>query len=188
MNPSHELPPDITATLARWRDGEPQAFAQLIPLIYQTLRDLARQQRSRHQLGSLDTTALVHETYLNLAERHPGAFPDRTRFYAYVGCIMRSILVDQARREQALKSGGDVEFVDVSEQLYLASPDQYEQILSVDRALQSLAEIDAQLLTLVELRFFAGLPIPEVASAMGLSPRSVDRLWQKARLTLGVLL
>lgn len=179
---------DITDRLARWHGGDETAFRALLPLIYGSLRDMARRQRARNPPGGLDTTALVHETYLALAQRNPAVFPDRARFYAYVGCTMRSILVDAARREQSLKGGGAYEFVDIAEFFHIPEPERAQEILAVDRALSQLAETDAELLTVVELRFFAGLPVAEVAAAMGISPRTVDRLWQKARLALGVLL
>lgn len=188
MRDSFRPQADITGTLARWHGGDEAAFKALLPLIYDSLRDIARRQRARNAPGGLDTTALVHETYLNLAERCPGAFPDRARFYAYIGCTMRSILVDAARREQSLKGGGEYEFVDIADHFHIPAPERAEEILAVDRALKQLADLDEELLTVVELRFFAGLPVPEVATAMGISPRSVDRLWQKARLALGVLL
>lgn len=188
MRDASRSPADITGTLARWREGDAAAFHGLIPLIYDSLRDLARRQRARGAPGGLDTTALVHETWLTLSERSPGSFPDRARFYAYIGCVMRSILVDAARRELSLKEGGEYEFVDLVDHFQVPAPGRVDEILAVDHALNQLAGVDAELLTLVELRFFAGLPVPEVAVVMGISPRSVDRLWQKARLVLRVLL
>lgn len=174
---------DITSALQRAGAGVPDAMNGLFPLVYSTLKSIAHRECRRHAGEALTTTALVHETYLDLVGRAPRQWADRGQFYAYAGCAMRSILVDSARRRLALKRGGDrIEDVDADDELVVAGID--ADLVGLDEALQRLAALDPALVRLVELRYFAGLPVPRVAELLGIAPRSVDRLWQKARMLL----
>jgi RNA polymerase sigma factor (TIGR02999 family) len=179
---------DITGALLRLRGGDAQAMNELFPLVYEALRLMAHRQRRRGGDELLTTTALVHETYLDLLGREPRLWSDRARFYAYAGRAMRSILVDTARRERAEKRGGLAIHVSEEDAAHAVAADEPVDVLALDLALQRLAALDEELVRVVELRFFAGLPVPEVAEVLGIAPRSVDRLWQKARALLSQLM
>lgn len=153
--------------------------------------DLRRMARARLYSGGprrvLDTTALVHESWLRLARQADPGFPDRARFMAYAGRVMRSVIIDLVRERQAERRGGDLAQVTLSTQLgeNLAAPGGGEaEILGVDEALASLAQLDARLASVVEMRYFAGLTETEIADALGVTERTVRRDWQQARLFL----
>ncbi len=178
---------DITSALKRAGNGEPDAINALFPLVYAALKDIAHRQCRQRNSDALTTTALVHETYIDLVGRAPLQWADRRHFYAYAGRAMRSILVDDARRRLAQKRNGEQVAADADYgelRVDGIGPD----LLALDAALQRLAALDGDLVRLVELRYFAGLPVPQVAELMGIAPRSVDRLWQKARLLLAQFL
>lgn len=178
---------DITGALQGLRDGESQRQDAVFPLVYAALRDIARAQRRRERGGALTTTALVHETWLDLAGRDPRQWPDRAHFYAYAGRAMRSILIDEARRRQSQKRGGEAELEPLEENLPMPT-DLAADLLALDAALTRLGTLDGALVQVVELRYFAGLTVPHVAETMGIAPRSVDRMWQKARVLLAQFL
>lgn len=178
---------DITGALRRAQEGAPQALDAVFPLVYAALRQIAHRHCRRRDGEALTTTALVHETWLDLVGRDARQWPDRAHFYAYAGRAMRSILVDDARRRQSLKRGGELHGVEVD----AAAPvvdGICAELLALDAALTRLAALDGDLVKVVELRYFAGLAVADVAAAMGIAPRSVDRLWQKARLLLAQIL
>lgn len=177
---------DITGALARAGAGEP-ALEAVFPLVYATLREIAHRECRRRPGEELTTTALVHEAWLDLLGRSPRRFADRAHFYAYAGRAMRSILVDDARRRQALKRGGDLAPASADEAA-LVVDDISAELLALDDALARLGALDAALVQVVELRYFAGLPVARVAEALGIAPRSVDRMWQKARMLLAQFL
>lgn len=172
-------PDDVTGRLNRGRSG---TKAELSDVMYRQLKDMARR-RLKQEYGqrTLSTTALVHEAWLELGENGP--WDSREHFYRYAATTMRHILVDRARRRLADKRGGR----DLPVSLSTAdSPvtDSAEDILSLDRALKKLASDDARLAEVVELRFFAGLSVPDTAVVLGISERSVVRDWQVARLVI----
>lgn len=178
---------DITSALRRAGEGAPDAINALFPLVYATLKSIAHRECRRRGGEALTTTALVHETYLDLIGRAPRQWADRGQFYAYAGRAMRSILVDSARRRLALKRGGDL--VEEVEDGDLLSVDGIgADLVGLDAALTRLDALDPALVRLVELRYFAGLPVPRVAELLGTAPRSVDRMWQKARMLLAQFL
>lgn len=181
--PFESVDADITRALQRAGEGAPDAINALFPLVYSTLKSIAHRECRRRSGEALTTTALVHETYLDLVGRAPRQWADRGQFYAYAGRAMRSILVDSARRRLAIKRGGDLlEDADGCEQLVIEGIG--TDLIGLDVALARLAALDPMLVRLVELRYFAGLPVPRVAALLGIAPRSVDRLWQKARMLL----
>lgn len=178
---------DITGALRRAQEGAPQALDAVFPLVYAALRQIAHRHCRRRDGEALTTTALVHETWLDLVGRDARQWPDRAHFYAYAGRAMRSILVDDARRRQSLKRDGELHGAEVD----AAAPvvdGICAELLALDAALTRLAALDGDLVKVVELRYFAGLAVADVAAAMGIAPRSVDRLWQKARLLLAQFL
>ncbi len=181
--PFESVDADITSALQRAGEGAPDAMNDLFPLVYATLKSIAHRECRRRSGEALTTTALVHETYLDLIGRAPRQWANRGQFYAYAGRAMRSILVDSARRRLAVKRGGDlVEDADGGDELVVEGIG--ADLIGLDTALTRLAQLDPALVRLVELRYFAGLPVPRVAELLGTAPRSVDRMWQKARMLL----
>src|SRR5262245_61439099 len=182
---------DVTRILSAIESGDPQAAEQLLPLVYDELRKLAAQRLTHEKPGqTLDATALVHEAYLRLVTppgRESGAsepkWNSKGHFFAAAAEAMRRILVDNARRKQSTKRGGDRVRLDL-DQLSTANSDRLDDVLDIDAALAGLAEADPQAAELVKLRYFAGLSIPQAADALGISPRSADFLWAYARAWL----
>jgi RNA polymerase sigma factor (TIGR02999 family) len=165
--------------------GDPDAASQLLPLVYDELRKLAAQKLAGETPGqTLQPTALVHEAYLRLVgadeEQH---WDSRGHFFAAAAEAMRRILVDNARHKASLKRGGGRERLEVDESL-LPAAEPREDLVELDAALTKLAATDKQAAELVQLRYFVGLPIPEVAEILGISPRTADRLWAFARAWL----
>jgi RNA polymerase sigma factor (TIGR02999 family) len=176
---------EVTQILNAIAGGDPDAASQLLPLVYDELRKLAAQKLAREIPGqTLQPTALVHEAYLRLVgadeEQH---WNSRGHFFGAAAEAMRRILVEIARQKASLKRGGDRDRMDVVDSL-LAGPGPREDLLALDAALTRLAETDKQLAELVQLRYFAGLPIREVADILGISPRTANRLWVFARAWL----
>jgi RNA polymerase sigma factor (TIGR02999 family) len=171
----------ITEILERASAGDATAIAALMPRIYATLHRLARRQRAREQAHTLQTTALVHEAYLQLANRADVSFADRSHLYAYMSQAMRHILVDHARRRMAHKRRAP-ELVEEP-----AGPDVLD-VLAIDEAMGRLAAVDARLARVAELRLFADLTSPEIAAMLGVTARTVERDWLKARTFLSACL
>lgn len=156
----------------------------LVPLIYDELRRLARRQRfNRSPAQTLATTGLVHEAYLKLEGHRPSAWRDRGHFFATAARAMRHILIDHAKRRQRQKRGGGQARVTLDERHY-AIDAEAEQLLLVDDALARLGAEEARLAQVVECRFFAGLSEQETAIALGVSERTVQRDWARARAWL----
>jgi RNA polymerase sigma factor (TIGR02999 family) len=132
----------------------------------------------------LDTTALVHESFLKLCGISAAAFPDRSRFFVYAGKVMRSVIVDLVRQRQSQRHGGDIGLVTLTTQIEDPANSGEAQILRIDEALKRLAELDPRMAQVVELRYFAGMTEPEIAEALGVTDRTVRRDWQQARLLL----
>jgi RNA polymerase sigma factor (TIGR02999 family) len=176
---------DVTSILSAIEQGDPHAAEQLLPLVYDELRKLAAARLAREKPGqTLQATALVHEAYLRLVDVDQAQlWNSRGHFFAAAAEAMRRILVEQARRKKSHKHGGGVERQDL-DALDLAAPESTEDVLALDEALQKLAEHDKGAADVVRLRFFAGLPLPEVAGLLDISPRTADRLWAYARAWL----
>ncbi len=178
-------PGAITQLLRRAKAGERDALEALMPMIYGTLKRLAGKQINAESPGhTLTATALVHEAYLDLFKTDASAWPDRHRFYAYAASAMRTILIDYARARLTDKRGGDlaqVDFDDLPDSAVAVSP---EQVLSIDRALTELAEVNPRAARVVELKFFGGLGLEEIAAAEELNERTVRRDWKLARAFL----
>lgn len=175
-------PGRITQLLAQIRSGNHEAEAELAPLVYQELKRLARSYlRGERRHHTLQTTGLLHETYLRLMTTEPLDLKDRAHFFAVAARIMRRILIDYARARQAVKRGQAPEKTDLTDALSLASRQSWDKLLDVNRALDRLNEIDARQARIVELRFFAGLEIDEIAEVVGVSSRTVKRDWRFAQ-------
>ncbi|HEX3320361.1 MAG TPA: sigma-70 family RNA polymerase sigma factor [Terriglobales bacterium] len=174
----------ITSLLVRWRGGEKAALDALMPLVYDELRRLAhiylRRERGDHTLQS---TALVHEAYARLVGQNLPEWQNRAHFFAVAAQIMRQILVDYARSRRADKRGGSackLPLEDADGDAKVANVD----IVALDDALESLARIDPQQSQVVELRFFGGLSIEETSEVLKISPSTVKRDWNTARVWL----
>src|SRR5687767_2186713 len=176
---------EVTRILHAIEQGDPHAAGQLLPLVYDELRRLAAQKLAQEKPGqTLQATALVHEAYLRLVNvERDQHFNSRGHFFGAAAEAMRRILVDQARRKQSKKRGGDRVRLDL-DQLAPATSESTEDVLDIDAALVGLADADPQAAELVKLRYFAGLSIPQAAAALGISPRSADFLWAYARAWL----
>jgi RNA polymerase sigma factor (TIGR02999 family) len=175
---------DVTAWLVAWGQGDPAADSRLIEAVYTDLRRVARR-RLRAERGdhSLTPTALVHEAYLRLVDLRRLRWQNRVQFFAIAARLMRRVLVDHARGHAALKRGGAVWRVSLSDHA-AATPAREVDLLDLENALNKLATIDARLADLVVMRFFAGLTIEETANVVESSPATVKRDWIRARAWL----
>jgi RNA polymerase sigma factor (TIGR02999 family) len=176
---------DVTQILSRIETGDPNAAEQLLPLVYDELRKLAATKLAQEKPGhTLQATALVHEAYLRLVDvEEPQQWSSRGHFFSAAAEAMRRILVENARSKQRLKRGGERQRVNWADEA-ISTGVSDELILSVDESLSALAEQSAQAATLVKLRFFAGLTLPEAAAVLGISPRTAERLWAYAKAWL----
>ena len=174
----------LTTLLNRWSQGDANAFPQLMALAYDDLRAIAhRRLVAAGGGGTLATTALVHETYLRLAGREGGSWESRAHFYAFAARAMRHILVDRARRAHAERRGGDAVQIPLDETAVVGS-DGTADVLRVHEAVDHLAERHPRMAQVVELRFFGGLSVPEVAGILDASVRTVEREWTRAKAYL----
>ncbi len=167
----------------QWRAGDAAALQQLLPLVYDELRRVARAHLRRERADhTLQTTALVHEAYLRLIQQRPHEAGDRCQFVAVSSNLMRQILVDHARARLADKRQGGCR-VTLSEGMAVSDRDELD-VIAVDEALHRLAQLDPQQARVVELRYFGGLSIPETAEVLGVSEATVKRDWAIARAWL----
>ena len=180
---------DVTRILAAIDQGDPKAAEGLLPLVYDELRKLAAQRLAHEKPGqTLQPTALVHEAYLRLVGNEAGAaegqkWDSRGHFFAAAAEAMRRILVESARRKNRFKHGGGQQRVDLDDH-DVAAPSPPEEILALDGALGRLAQDDPEAAKIVQLHFFAGLSIEQVAEAMGMSRATAYRQWAYARAWL----
>ena len=176
-------PGDITVLLSAWRDGDESARSRLTEAVYGELRRVAqRHLRCERPDHSLTPTALVHEAYLKLIDQRRVKWENRTQFFAIAARLMRRILVDHARARAATKraAGPSIALDDVAVSTAPLDVD----VLAIDTALDQLAEVDERQSQLVEMRFFAGLTVEEIAAALGVAPITVKRDWALARAWL----
>lgn len=180
---------DIGELISRVNAGEPGALEVLFAAAYGELRKLARSRL--HEGGRntlLDTTSLVHETYLRLIRGSPLRGENRRAFFAYASRTMRSVIVDAVRERQAQRHGGDLQRLTLDTQIIDNTPAGEDEVLQVHEALDALAQAEPRLARVVEMRYFGGYSEPEVADALGLTERTVRRDWDKARLLLVAML
>ena len=175
---------EVTRLARRWSEGDDDAFDRLIELVYDDLRRIAhrhvRDSGGHHTLG---TTALVHEAYLKIGRAEGGDWPSRASFLAFCSKAMRRILIDYARERRAGKRGGDLVRVALTPEAAAVESD-ITSVLALDEALVWLEARDASLVRIAECRYFGGLSVSETADALGVSSRTVDRGWARARAYL----
>lgn len=175
---------DITLLLVQWKNGNEQALVQLLPLVYNELRTLARSYLRRERPDhTLQATALVHELFIRLATEGLTDWQDRSHFFGVAARAMRQILVAHARHHGALKRGGGAEKIEYDDGVASTAGADVD-LVGLDAALSSLAERDALQARIVEFRFFGGYTIKETAALVGCSPATVSREWQLARIWL----
>ena len=176
---------DVTRILDRVEQGDPQAAAELLPLVYEELRKLAVVRMANEKPGqTLQPTALVHEAWLKIAgEGKQQHFANRRHFFKAAAGAMQQILIDVARRKQRLKHGANLIGDELHEsRIAMAVPS--EELLAVHDALAALTLEDPQAAEVVQMRYFIGMTVPEIAAALDLAPRTVDRHWAYARAWL----
>lgn len=174
----------VTQLLQSWNAGDRAALEQLIPLVNAELHRLAANyMRCQSPDHVLQATALVNEAWLKLIDWQAATWQNRAHFFGVAAQLMRRILVDEARRQQAQKHGGNALRVSMSEVEFLAKK-KHHDLLALDDALQALAEFDERRSRIVELRFFGGLSVEETAEVLGVSPRTVAREWRLAQAWL----
>jgi RNA polymerase sigma factor (TIGR02999 family) len=168
-------PADVTSLLNKLAAGDQEAAAQLVPLVYEELRHLAarrlRQERHDH---TLQATALVHEVYVKLSVQRDAKWQNRAQFFGVASQVMRRILVDYARGQQRIRRGGKRQKVSFDD-VVLVSPDRTEEVLTVHESLSRLEKLDARQARIVELRYFGGLTVEEIAQVVGISTKTVMR-------------
>src|ERR1700730_16448342 len=168
-------PPDVTSLLNKFAAGDQEAAAELVPLVYKELRRLAAR-RLRHERPdhTLQATALVHEAYVKLAAQRDAKWQNRAQFFGVASQVMRRILVDYARGQQRVRRGGKQQKVSLDD-VVLVSPDRTEEVLTVHESLSRLEKLDARQARIVELRYFGGLTVEEIADVVGISTKTVTR-------------
>jgi len=176
---------EITQWLVAWSNGDSAALDQLIPLVHEELRRLAkrymRQERGRERRGvTLQTTALVNEAYLRLIDAGNVQWKSRAHFFAISAQLMRRILVDYARSRNRVKRGGVAQRVEL-EETAVFSVERAPDWVALDDALDALAKIDERMSRVVELRFFGGMSVGETAEVLKVSPDTVERDWRMAK-------
>jgi RNA polymerase sigma factor (TIGR02999 family) len=177
-------PPALTDLIGRARQGDRSAQDGLFAAVYPQLRQMARERLRRHQRNTLlNTTELVHESYMRFVHAGQLALDDRKHFIGYAGKVMRSVIVDTVRERLAQRRGGAQKPVTLDSQI-ASTTDGSAEILAVHDALEGLGKEDPRLVEVVELRYFGGLTDEQVAEALGVAERTVRRDWQKARLLL----
>lgn len=175
--------PQITQLLSDWRDGNSDAFEKLIPLVQPALQQLAHRYMSKERPGhTLQTTVLVNDAYLQLAEQH-GDWKNRAHFFAIAAQLMRRIVVDYARQRHALKRGGGALKVALDETAHVAETRAVE-LLALDEALEKLAAFDKRKADVVEMRYFGGLTMGEIAEVLKVHLSTAEREWSAARAWL----
>jgi len=174
-------PADVLEVL---RSGQQESLSRILPLLYQELRVIAHQRLMRRRSnGTLVTTALVHEVYLKLVNQTTAEWKDRAHFLALASIAMRQILLDRAKARATWKRGGVRQRVTLDDAV-IAVDDQAQSLLEIDDALNRLAVMSPRLARVVECRFYGGLSEEEIAEALGITVRTVQRDWAKARLLL----
>ena len=175
---------DVTTLLNKLADGDQEAAARLVPLVYDELRRIAAHRLRHERPGhTLEATALVHEAYLKLAGQPNARWQNRAQFFGVASQLMRRILVDYARTQLRIRRGGRQQKVSLDEVLLIAL-DRTDELLAVHESLSRLEKLDPRQGRIVELRYFGGLSVEEAAQVLGVSPKTVMRDWKIAKAWL----
>jgi RNA polymerase sigma factor (TIGR02999 family) len=178
------VPTTISSLIFSTERGDRSAADALFAMLYSELHRLAKRELARHGSGvTLSATTLLHEAYLDISGREGTVFPDEGRFMAYAAKVMRGLIIDYARNRQAQKRGGGFEITSLGDDVGDAAVDETE-LVRISTALDSLASVDAPLAEVVDLKFFCGFSFVEIAAMRGVSERTVQRHWEKARIYL----
>lgn len=174
----------ISSLIGAAESGDSAAANELFSSLYSELHRLAKRELARRgSPGSLSVTTLLHEAYLDIAAREGSRFPDRPRFMGYAARVMRGLIIDHARSRNAIKRGGEFQITSLKTDLG-ENPVDAKELTSISDALDQLAKVEPELAELVDLKFFCGLSFSEIAALEGLSERTVQRRWEKARIYL----
>ena len=181
-------PPDessMSSLIASAESGDASAADALFATLYSELHRMARRQLARQGGGvTLGATTLLHEAYLDISQREGAVFPDRGRFMAYAARVMRGLIIDYARRRQAQKRGGGFEITSLGTDVADHAAADEQRLSRIGDAVDELATVDAALAQVVDLKFFCGFSFAEIAAMRGVSERTVQRHWEKARIYL----
>jgi RNA polymerase sigma factor (TIGR02999 family) len=179
-----EVPQDITGLLTAWGNGDEAALSGLMPLVYPELRRIARKHLARgFRAETLESAGLVNEAYLKLVRAHDIRCESRLQFFALCAQIIRRILVDHARNRLYAKRGGGAVQIPIDDEL-VGAPTKEVDVLALNEALAALSEVDLRKARVVELRYFGGLSVEEVAEALRISPETAKRDWKMAKAWL----
>lgn len=182
--PPDDVPPGITDLLMAWRNGDESALDRLVPLVHEELRRLARRHmRGENGRHTLQTTALVNEAYLRLIDLSRVRWQDRAHFFAMASRLMRRVLVDHARTRRMQKRGGGLRPAPLDEALAVAV-ERGADVVAIDDALKALAAVDLRKAQVVEMRYYGGLSVADIALALSVSVETVARDWRIAKLWL----
>ena len=178
-------PNEISLLLRSWNDGNGEALNELLPLVYDELHRQAHRYLRREREGhTLQTTALIHEAYLNLIKQNRINFQNREHFFAISANLMRRILVNYANSRHRQKRGGAGEDLELNDSILIATQSKNLDLLALDDALKRLAERDEQQAQIVEMRYFGGLTIEETAEVMAIAPATIKRDWKLTKAWL----
>jgi RNA polymerase sigma factor (TIGR02999 family) len=173
----------IFKLIALAEQGDTESAGKLFSLLYAELHRLAKLQLARQGVDSLSATTLIHEAYIDMARQTEASFPDEARFMAYAARVMRGLIIDHIRNGLALKRGGRFEITALTTEVGQNLANDHE-LMRLSDGLDELAEIDSSLSQVVDLKFFCGFSFSEIANMEGISERTVQRKWEKARLYL----
>ena len=174
----------IAALIAAADQGDRSAGEALFAKLYSELHDMARRELARRGMGaSLGVTTLLHEAYLDISKRDELAFPSQAQFMGYASRVMRGLIIDHARERHAQKRGGQFEITSLSTDVAASGVDDGE-LTAIGEVLEELAAVDRSMAELVDLKFFCGFTVAEVAAMRNVSERTVQRQWEKARIYL----
>ena len=175
----------LSTLVASAEQGDVAASDALFTALYDELHRMARRELARRSSGvTLSATTLLHEAYLDISQRESAAFPDRNRFMGYASRVMRGVIIDYARRRQAQKRGGLFEITSIATDVPEAAASDPDELMRLSDALDDLETDDPRLARIVDLKFFCGFSFVEIAAMMGVSERTTQRDWEKARAYL----
>ena len=177
------LAPSISSLISAAEQGDRAAGESLFEILYSELHRLAKRELARRGIPvSLGATTLLHQAYIEMAGQNAAVFPDQARFMGYAARVMRGLIIDHARNRRAQKRGGQFEITSLGSEI--ANPADDRELMQISEALDDLSKSDASLSDVVDLKFFCGFTFAEIAAMKGISERTAQRQWEKARIYL----